>query len=70
MSKLLNVDDIAERINLSPRTVAKLLTARVMPVVKLGRRILVREEDLVAYVDAHLLEPAGARAERRKGSVA
>lgn len=67
MSNLLNVESIAERLGLSPRTVQKLLTARALPVVKLGRRVLVREEDLTAYVAAHLQEPAGTRVDRRRG---
>lgn len=58
---LLDNAEVARRLSLAPATVRKLLCERAMPVVKLGRRTLVRPEDLEAYILQHVEEAAGTR---------
>lgn len=49
-TKLLTVLDAAERLALRPATVRKLIYQRRLPVVKLGRSVRLREEDLEALM--------------------
>ena len=49
MSKLLRVDDVAERLGLQPSTIRKLIYLRQIPSVRPTKRaVRVREEDVEA----------------------
>jgi excisionase family DNA binding protein len=49
--QLLSVEDAARRLALRPGTVRKLIYARRLPAVKIGRAVRVREADLSALIN-------------------
>lgn len=53
MTKLLTVPEAAEMLRVSERTVRTLVAARILPVVRIGRRTLVAPESLQAFATAH-----------------
>jgi excisionase family DNA binding protein len=50
--QLVTVAEAAEALRISDRTVFRWVERGELPVVRLGRRVLLREQDLAAYVDA------------------
>jgi len=46
----LNVDEAAEALRVSPRTVRKLIATRALRCLHIGRRVLVSSEALIAFV--------------------
>jgi excisionase family DNA binding protein len=46
--RLLNANEVAQRLALSPLTVRKWISQRRLPVVRLGRAVRVREDDVEA----------------------
>ena len=53
--KLLTPVQVAERLQLSPHTILEYLRSKRLRGVKLDRHWRVREVDLQAFIDAHLL---------------
>ena len=51
-SRLLTVDEVAERLTCSRRTVFRLCTSRAIPSVKIGRTRRVVASDVDDYLDA------------------
>ena len=51
-TKLLTVPDVAERLAVSPRTVKRVLARGELPVVRVGRLVRVRDEDLHRFLAA------------------
>jgi len=51
MSKLLTVPEVAEMLRISTATVRAWTYQRRLPVVKMGRRTLYKEEDILDHVD-------------------
>lgn len=62
--KLLNEEEAAERLNVEPATLSKWRCTRryALPYVKVGRRVLYREDDLAAYIEANTVHPACPKA--------
>ncbi|MFZ5447050.1 MAG: helix-turn-helix domain-containing protein [Thermodesulfobacteriota bacterium] len=58
-AQLLNIDDAAERLNISSHTVRGLVRQRKITFVKLGARVLFRPQDLEEFIKSHLV-PAQA----------
>jgi excisionase family DNA binding protein len=59
---LLDIDEAAERLSLSSHTVRAMVRQRKIAFVKLGARVLFRPQDLVDFIDSHLVQPqAGPR---------
>lgn len=54
---LLTVEDIAEVLRISVKTAHNRVAAGTWPVVREGRRNLVRASDLLAYIDRHTVGP-------------
>jgi excisionase family DNA binding protein len=52
--RLLTIQEVAQRLQHSVRTVREWLRTRRLRGVKTGREWRVREEDLAAFVQAHL----------------
>ena len=52
-SRLWSIPDAADRLGVSQRYVWQLIAQGVLRRVKLGRRTLVREDDLIRYIDGH-----------------
>ncbi len=50
MTKLLRISDVADRLAVSPLTVRKWVFQKRLPIVRVGRAVRVREEDLDALV--------------------
>ncbi len=50
-SRLLTVDDVAERLNVSVRNVRHQIFMRRLPIVKIGRLVRVDERDLEELID-------------------
>ena len=48
-----SVDDAARVIGIGPATVWKWVAAKELPVIKIGRRTVIRHNDLVAFVERH-----------------
>jgi excisionase family DNA binding protein len=49
---LLTAADVAEILQLSVRTVRRLIAENKLPIVRIGRRVRMRGEDLRSFVDA------------------
>ena len=47
---LLTFADVAEQLQVSPRTVRRLADAGALPVIRIGRAVRVAETDLAAYL--------------------
>ena len=65
--KLLTIDDVCERLQLSPFTVANMLRAGTLPGQKVGHLWRVRAADLDAYIIAGSEDAAAKRAAKVKG---
>ena len=57
MEKLYDVRQGAEALNISPHTVRAWIFQRKLPVVRLGRKILLKEKDLIDLVNHGYQEP-------------
>jgi excisionase family DNA binding protein len=58
MNELLTVEEAAAKLKLAPKTLRDWLRTGKLPGVKLGKRWLVREQDLEAAIQAHLRHAA------------
>lgn len=57
---MFNEKEVAERLNCKVSTLRKWRLLGSGPAyVKVGRRVRYRETDLMAYLDAHCVQPAG-----------
>jgi excisionase family DNA binding protein len=54
---LLDIDEVAEHLNISSHTVRALVRQRKIAFVKLGARVLFRQQDLDQYILSHLVQP-------------
>lgn len=52
MEQLLTIQQVADYLNVSPRTVRRLVAARRLPVVRFGRMVRFREQDLARKIEA------------------
>lgn len=50
-SKLLTVEEVAERLNVSVRNVRHHVYSRRLPIVKIGRLVRIDERDLEDFID-------------------
>jgi excisionase family DNA binding protein len=57
MDELLSVEEAASKLKLAPKTLRDWLRTGKLPGVKLGKRWLIREQDLEAAIQAHLRHP-------------
>ncbi len=57
MSRLLTVAEAAERLRLSVSTLYHLTSAREIPFIKIGQRVLFEERELAEWVAAHRVDP-------------
>ena len=55
---LLNVEQLAQKTGESVSTWRKRLALRVIPVVKLGTNVRVRQQDLERWIDERRVEPS------------
>jgi len=62
MLKLLKIHQVAEQLSVSPLTVRKWVKTGKVPIVRLGRAIRVREEDLHALMRVGYEPPMRRRA--------
>jgi excisionase family DNA binding protein len=62
MDRLLNNDQAADILNISPYSLRGKVSRREIPFIKVGRRTLFDPEDLRAYIDARKV-PARPRRE-------
>jgi excisionase family DNA binding protein len=53
LPKLHVIDDVAEILGLSTRTVRRMIAKRELPAVHLGRSVRVHPDDLADYIDRH-----------------
>ena len=49
---MLSVEQAAEQLGVSTKTIRRWITSRELHVHKLGRRVLIADEDLAAFVNA------------------
>jgi excisionase family DNA binding protein len=61
---LLDVQGIAEYLNITPRNARRIVSERRVPVLKIGALVRVRRADLDAYLAAHTLSAAPSRDDR------
>ena len=64
--RLLPLNEAAERLGVSVRTVRTWASRRVIPVAKIGRRVLVPEADLEAWITARKCEVRDPVVEARR----
>jgi excisionase family DNA binding protein len=67
---LLNIPESAAALQMSERWVWGQVSAGKLPVVRLGRRVRVRTEDLEAFIAAHIANGAKASPRPRRGGLA
>lgn len=65
--KLLEIDQVAERLALSERSVRSLVSTGELASVKVRRRRLVRRKDLERFVEEHLSRPETSVNDHRSG---
>jgi excisionase family DNA binding protein len=53
VARLLMIDQVAEGLGVSTRTVRRLIARRELVACRLGRSVRVHPDDLAAYVDRH-----------------
>jgi excisionase family DNA binding protein len=53
ITKLLTIDEVAEVLNVSPRTVRRLIDEGALPVHRLGRLVRISDDDLAAFLAAN-----------------
>ena len=58
--KLLTMEEVAERLNITPRHVRRLVFERRIAYRKVGRHVRISSRDLAEYVAAHRVEVARA----------
>lgn len=51
--RLLTAEEVAEALGLRVRYVQRMLAERVLPVVKIGRLVRVRHDDVVAFIESN-----------------
>lgn len=61
MEKLLNVNQVAEILNISPLTIRGMVSRRKLKHLKVGRRCLFRPEDIEAFMRSCEREPRPRR---------
>lgn len=54
---LFDIDEAAELLNVSTFMVRGMVKARKITFVKLGARVLFRPQDLIDFIDSHLIQP-------------
>jgi excisionase family DNA binding protein len=52
MTRLRTIDEAAELLNVSPRTVRRLIESGALPVHRLGRLVRIADPDLAAFLAA------------------
>jgi excisionase family DNA binding protein len=57
MDRLLNNDQAAEILNISPYSLRGKVSRREIPFIKVGRRTLFDPADLRAYIEARKVQP-------------
>lgn len=61
MERLLSLKEAAERLAISRSSLHRLVSSEHLPIVKLGRRVLVREADLSKWLAARVQVARGAK---------
>jgi len=57
MSPLMSIDEAAEFLGLKKSTLYKYISARKMPFLKVGSRVLFSREKLEEWISSHIIEP-------------
>jgi excisionase family DNA binding protein len=55
-SQLITIDEAAAILRISKLTLYKYVSARTVPHVKVGARVLFREEDLSSWIEARVIK--------------
>lgn len=56
-TRLLTAQDVADYLNISRSLVYEMIKRRELPSVRMGRSVRVRYEDLMEFIQAHLVQP-------------
>ncbi len=56
--RLLTAAEVADQLRVSTMTIYRLIRRGELPAVRVGRNYRVRDEDLTAYLDAQIVDPA------------
>ena len=56
--QLLTAAEVAEQLRVSTMTIYRLIRSGELPAVRVGRNYRVREEELAAYLEAQIVDPA------------
>jgi len=64
VEKLLKIDEAAEKLGLKKSTLYKYTSAKKVPYVKIGARVLFPEDCLNRWVNACMVEPVKAEVHR------
>jgi len=61
LPKLLSIQDVSEVLNLAPITLYKLVSAKRIPFVKLGSRVLFVPEQIAAWIEERSVKPLNSK---------
>jgi excisionase family DNA binding protein len=64
MDRMLNIDQVAERLGTSPRFVRRLVAERRIAFTKVGRHVRFNPADIEGFIQAGRVEPWAARDQR------
>ncbi len=56
--RLLTAAEVADQLRVSTMTIYRLIRRGELPAVRVGRNYRVRDEDLTAYLEAQIVDPA------------
>ena len=57
LPKLRSIQEVAEALNIAPITLYKLVSAKRIPFVKLGSRVLFEPEKIAAWIEERSVKP-------------
>jgi excisionase family DNA binding protein len=59
--ELMSRAEVMEYLKISHQTLYKLMKLNAFPYIKMERKVLFRKSDIDAYLEAHMVRPAGRK---------
>ncbi len=58
---LMTKQEVMEYLRISHQTLFRLMKSGAFPYIKMERKVLFRKRDIDAYLEAHMVKPAGGK---------